>query len=124
MANMSEVKICTTKEGLKAMKDFVNVKLEGSTQKGIYNLLETLEKNFVLQDKNFIVFGWDRIKWYEGLFDDVDAVVDSLDHLTSLNIPYQFIRIGEEFGDVSQRDNISDNYFPWMNIDTVISYEV
>lgn len=48
------------------------------------------------------------IKWYES-FEEVKHFMDSLEILKEQNIPYSFIRIGEDSGDIEHKSNWTDD---------------
>ena len=45
------------------------------------------------------------IKWYEGTFEEVDKFIEAMNELDDNDIPYSFIRIGEEIDDIECRKN-------------------
>lgn len=58
---------------------------------------------FFEESDGCVVFGWDYIKWYEGLLADVDNVADALNEINECGLPYEFCRIGESWDDIEFR---------------------
>lgn len=76
MGYRSEVKIVTTREGYDQMCERVDTLSEGL---GTSPLMGSCRKpDFFEESDGCVVFGWDYIKWYEGLFADVSNVADAL----------------------------------------------
>lgn len=93
MGYRSEVKIATTCEGYDQMCKRVDALSEGS---GTSPLMGSRRKpDFFEESDGCVVFGWDYIKWYEGLLADVDNVADALNEINECGLPYEFCRIGE-----------------------------
>lgn len=49
------------------------------------------------------------MKWYEGTFKDVDNFMKTLELLKAQDIPYSFIRIGEDINDIVHDCNWTDD---------------
>lgn len=76
MGYRSEVKIATTREGYDQMCERVDALSEGL---GTSPLMGSCRQpDFFEESDGCVVFGWDYIKWYEGLLADVDNVADAL----------------------------------------------
>ena len=43
---------------------------------------------------------WNDIKWYEGSYDEVDAIMDGLNKILNEGYSYRYYRVGEEYGDI------------------------
>ena len=56
----------------------------------------------------FYKIEFDDIKWYES-FEEVKHFMDSLEILQEQDIPYSFIRIGEDSGDIEHKVNYTDD---------------
>ena len=101
MGYRSEVKIATTREGYDQMCERVDALSEGS---GTSPLMGSRRKpDFFEESDGCVVFGWDYIKWYEGLLADVDNVADALNEINECGLPYEFCRIGESWDDIEFR---------------------
>lgn len=58
--------------------------------------------------EDYLCFGFDWVKWYD-TYKDVSLFMEVLEVANKRGIDWQFIRIGEEFGDI---DNLnSDNFY-------------
>lgn len=57
----------------------------------------------------FYKISFDDVKWYEGTFKEVDNFMLALDVLKEQDIPYSFIRIGEETDDIVHDCNWTDD---------------
>lgn len=99
MGYLSNVRITTSCEGYKELEAFVS---KGSSE-FIANLLEDGIPDIFEVGNNEVYFGWDSIKWYEQ-FDDIKLIVKGLNHLERLGYSYNFIRSGEEYGDIEKVD--------------------
>lgn len=111
MGYMSEVRIRTTKEGYEVMKKFVENYIKEKELKGTdWNLLEHAIKT---EMEGIITLDWNYIKWYEGIdgYEDVNAIMKSLDELSDKDIDYQYMRIGEENDDIDERWSINNGSF-------------
>lgn len=66
-----------------------------------YNLLNQTGYKKEVGDE--ITIGWNYVKWYEGDYEDVNAIMYSLGKLSEADLPYHYIRIGEEYDDIDER---------------------
>lgn len=57
----------------------------------------------------FYRISFDDIKWYEGTFKEVDTFMKGLEILTTQDIPYSFIRLGEDTDDIEHKVNWTDD---------------
>ena len=57
----------------------------------------------------FYKISFDDVKWYEGTFKDVDNFMEALELLKKQDIPYSFIRLGEETDDIVHDCNWTDD---------------
>jgi len=111
MGYRSDVRIRTTKEGYEVMKKFVENYIKEKELKGTdWNLLEHVIKT---EMEGIITLDWNYIKWYEGIdgYEDVNAIMKSLDILDEKGIDYQYMRIGEEYDDIDERWSINNGSF-------------
>lgn len=115
MGYRSDVRIRTTKEGLeimeKSIKKYIKENVKEEKLKGYdYNLLNSAEKTETTES---ITLDWESVKWYEDIdgYEDVDAIMYSLDMLEEEDIDYQYIRIGEEIDDIDERWCINNDSF-------------
>ncbi|WP_165046340.1 hypothetical protein [Adlercreutzia sp. ZJ138] len=81
------------------------------------------QPEFYEEDSDCVVFGWDSIKWYDGLFADVTNVTDALDKLEEGGIPYEFCRIGESWEDIEFR-TVGNNDELTMHVEPSVYIEV
>ena len=107
----SRVKIMISKEGYNLLKSTC---IEAN--KFARELIENTDELKI--EDNFVLIGWDDIRWYRGL-KDVEVVFDVLDKLDKLinedsskldNYFYKVIEI-EENGCISEETNDSDGEF-------------
>lgn len=54
------------------------------------------------ENKNWIKFGWEYLKWYYPEFEEVKLIQD---FITSRK-HFHFLRVGEDYGDVQEIDNL------------------
>lgn len=120
MGYRSEVRIATTREGYDLMCDRIDSISEGHDS---YPLMGSdREPEFFDEENGTVVFGWDNIKWYVGLFCDVTNVVKALGELDEQEIPYEFCRIGESWDDIEfttsgENDELALHIEPSVAID-------
>ena len=116
MGYLSDIRVMTNLEGFEKMQDRIWDLVNEKDKKG-----ERLNNRQVLfpiwgQDpqeffdfydaqEEYLCFGVDAIKWYGGTVDLFEEMLDSLVD----EVPWQFIRIGEEFGDAE--NSASDVFF-------------
>ena len=109
-----DVRIRTTKEGYEVMKNFVEKYIKENVSEDAqgldWNLLNSAE---ITETGNSITLDWENIKWYNGIdgYQDVDAIMKSLDELSDKDIDYQYMRIGEENNDIDEIWNINNHSF-------------
>lgn len=114
MGYRSDVRIRTTKEGYEVMKNFVEKYIKENVSEDAqgldWNLLNSAE---ITETGNSITLDWENIKWYNGIdgYQDVDAIMKSLDELSDKDIDYQYMRIGEENNDIDEIWNINNHSF-------------
>ena len=130
MGYRSNVRIMTNLEGFETMQDII---WELANEK-------RLASNYVLfpehgadpenyfdhydAQEDYLCFGLDWVKWYDG-YEDSDLFTDMLDVANERGVDWQFIRTGEEYGDVE--DFSSDNFYdneslPYMGVSMAIDY--
>lgn len=115
MGYRSDIRIRTTKEGYEVMKKFIEKYIKENMNeenlKGYdYNLLKSAE---ITEAEDSVTLDWNSLKWYEGIqgYEDVDAIMYSLDELSDKDIDYQYMRIGEEIDDIDERWCINNDSF-------------
>ena len=121
MGYRSEVKIVTTREGYDQMCERVDTLSEGL---GTSPLMGSCRKpDFFEESDGCVVFGWDYIKWYEGLFADVSNVADALSEIDECGLPYEFCRIGESWDDIEFRTSCNNDELAlkWVLVNVGIS---
>ncbi len=101
MGYRSDIRIVVSNDGFEELKKFVKQYLKENDED--YNLLESLDVN--KKGKNQYYLGWNSLKWYEGSYKDVDAIMEGLEHLEEQNYSYRYMRIGED------REDYDDRYF-------------
>lgn len=114
MGYRSDVRIRTTKEGYEVMKNFVEKYIKENVSEDAqgldWNLLNSAE---ITETGNSITLDWKNIKWYNGIdgYQDVDAIMKSLDELSDKDIDYQYMRIGEENNDIDEKWSVNNGSF-------------
>lgn len=93
MGYRSQVYLKTTTEGYLVIKKF-NDSIEVEDHKPLGGA--TVQKTA----SGFYKISFDDVKWYEGTFKDVDNFMEALELLKKQDIPYSFIRLGEETTDI------------------------
>lgn len=115
MGYRSDIRIRTTAEGYEVMKKFVEKYIEEKVpqeKRNVYdyNLLKAAIKT---EMSGIITLDWNYMKWYEGEmgYEDVTAIMKSLDELSEKDIDYQYMRIGEEIDDIDERWKVNNDSF-------------
>lgn len=129
MGYRSDVRIVVSRNGYKKFKKYVEEHIEkyknriapdsiSAISNYDYNLLNSLDVSKISPDKKEVYFGWDSLKWYDG-YEDVDAIMDSLNRLAENGYGYGYTRIGESSDDIeelhsecSSKDGIDYIYVP------------
>ena len=121
MGYRSEVKIVTTREGYDQMCERVDTLSEGL---GTSPLMGSCRKpDFFEESDGCVVFGWDYIKWYEGLFADVSNVADALSEIDECGLPYEFCRIGESWDDIEFRPSCNNDELA-LHVEPSVAIEI
>lgn len=102
MGYRSQVAVKTTSEGFAIIQ-----KRESEQPDEELKLLKLAESIRVTPTGNYRI-DWDWIKWYEG-YDNIKYFIESLDKLEELDIPYSFVRIGEDANDIEHKCNWTDD---------------
>ena len=123
MGYRSEVRVMTDLEGFETMQEIafeikkrdniadhmILFPMAGQDPDAFFDYYDAQE--------DYLCFGFDWVKWYED-YKDVSLFMDILEVANERGVDWQFIRIGEEFGDI---DNLnSDNFY--NNNPTVVMY--
>ena len=70
-----------------------------------------------------MVFGWDSIKWYDGMLADVTNVSDALSEIADAGIPYEFCRIGESWDDI-EFSTANENDSLALHVESSVAIEI
>ncbi len=98
MGYRSDVGIAVSREGYNRICKRVD---ELSERRDTYLLIGMKRKpEFVEEEGDSVVFGWDWVKWYEGMYADVTNVMTALAEIGADDLPYEFCRVGEEYDDI------------------------
>lgn len=101
MGYRSQVYLKTTTEGWLVIKQF-NDKIENPEHRPLYGADISRTKS------GFYKITFDDVKWYDSYI-EVENFYDALDLLEEQDIPYSFIRLGEDTGDVEHKYNWTDD---------------
>ena len=114
MGYRSEIRVMTNLEGFETMQE---IAFEIKERDNIANHMilfpivgQDPDAFFDYYDaqEDYLCFGFDWVKWYD-TYKDVSLFMEVLEVANKRGIDWQFIRIGEEFGDI---DNLnSDNFY-------------
>ena len=114
----SKIRVVTTLEGFKAMREIAFEIAKKNSIPRVTILFpdpETEEEEFYdycATWKDCFCFGLDWIKWYDN-YKYVSLFMDTLKVANERGIDWQFVRIGEEFEDI---ENISSDNFCANNL--------
>lgn len=119
MGYRSDIRIVTSKDGFKKLKEFVIKYLEEKKlDTKEYNLLDSMDVK--AEGKEQVYFGWNWMKWYEGDYPEVDSIMEGINHLGEKEYSYRYMRIGESYDDIEEqsydgeKDNEIDLEYPNM----------
>lgn len=98
MSSYSQVYLKTTTEGYIILKRLDNSITKTSDK--------PLNKAIIQRTASgFYKISFDDIKWYEGTYENVENFMKGLELLKKQDIPYSFIRLGEEVWDIVHEYN-------------------
>lgn len=102
MGYRSQVYLKTTTEGWLVLKKF-----NDSIKNPDHRPLQYAE--IQRTPTGFYKVYFDDIKWYEGSFPEVDNFMNGLEKLEEQDIPYSFIRLGEDTSDIEHKRNWTED---------------
>ena len=102
MGYRSQVYLKTTTEGFLVIKRF-NDSIENKEHRPLYGA--DVNKT----ESGFYKISFDDVKWYEGSYPEVDNFMHALDLLEEQEIPFSYVRLGEETNDIEHRCNWTDD---------------
>ena len=105
MGYRSDVRIVVSKEGFRELREYVEresakVRSQKPDSDYSWNLLECTDS--IRTDGDQFLISWNDIKWYDGCYEDVDIIVDGLEHLNNEGYGYRFYRVGESYDDIEE----------------------
>lgn len=112
MGYYSDTRIMVSKKGYeeleKYVKYYVKDKKPELTEEQLvdYNLLCNTDVFKTLEKQVYI--GWNSLKWYQGSYIDVDAIMKGLYHLADSGYSYRYARLGESYDDYEELSNDGD----------------
>lgn len=133
MGYWSNVRIITTPNGLAEMR---KIACELAAQRGLANdmiLIPNVDGtttgcalDFFDKDDyhDYVCFGFNDIKWYEGHYPDVSLVMDTLKIADESDVYWQFVRIGEDNDDneILYSSTVNNGHVPYINIQRDFTY--
>lgn len=123
MGYRSEVRIATTREGYDALLEIMDLKNESASVE--YPLVGSdVKPDYFEEEGDAVVFGWDAVKWHDGLFREVNDVIEALTGMAANGHPYEFCRIGESWDDIefsvaNENDSLALHVEPSVAIEIV-----
>ena len=122
MGYRSGVKIATTREGYNALLGIMDHKNESAFVD--YPLIGTdIKPGYFEEENGTVVFGWDSIKWYDGLFREVDNLIEALAEIADNGYPYELCRIGESWDDI-EFSTANDNETLSLHVEPSVAIEI
>lgn len=121
MGYYSDIKLITTREGWAKLDEAVR-KVVDSEYLAENNYLTDSTRIVPLNGGEFVLAEWEGIQWEEYRFPEVRVFMDTLLHLDD-DIPYEFMRVGEDYNDVVYYHNSSNYDMPTLRIDVKIEVE-
>lgn len=121
MGYRSDVRIATTREGYERICRCVDELAQDSE---IEQLIGTkVSPHHFEEYAGSVVFGWDFVKWYVGVLDDVTNVTKALSELATHGIPYEFCRIGENWDDV-EYESCDENWDLALHVEPESTFNI
>lgn len=122
MGYLSDVKLITTKEGWERIKK--EISRVGAEEE--YSLISGVGDPIC--DGKYVLAEWDDVKWYEGHNEEVDAIMRELGRFDAEHIPYQYLRVGEDWEDYERLseecyDNPEYDDMPYLTLKREIEVE-
>lgn len=108
MGYYSDVKLITTKEGWERIQREVK---QAAPDGWTYTAGD--EDATPIMGGKYVLVEHEDIKWYEDQFPEVEAFMRELKRFDAEHIPYEFMRVGEDWGDneyYCERDWKSNKY--------------
>lgn len=99
MGYYSDVKLITTKKGW-ARLDAAVCKAEGITKENEQDNHWLTDHTHYVEGKGYVLAEWNNIKWYDWGDNAVGVLMRELNALYLDDIPFEFMRTGEEYEDV------------------------
>lgn len=101
MGYYSDVKVITTKEGWERLDKAVR-KAMGITAKNEKKSYWLTDQNHykLLKKGKYVLAEWKDVKWYDWGTTDVSTFMQELHNLGEDDIPYEFMRVGEDYDDI------------------------
>lgn len=129
MGYRSDIRVMTDIDGFEKMQE---IAWELKEEKNLDDWLVLFPKqgqdpdnffDYYDAQKDYLCFGLDWVKWYDN-YQDVALFMEVLKVANDNGAKWQFIRVGEEFGDVENEssDNFYDNPVAVMGVKTEIVY--
>lgn len=119
MGYYSDIKLITTKEGWKKLEQATSkVRSKDDTAYWVTSEAEVM----TLCDGKYALAEWNSVKWYEGNMTDVDVLMATLKTFDDQNIPYDYMRTGEEYDDFDRQygdANWADDYKDMPHLELV-----
>lgn len=103
MGYRSDVYLKTTTEGYIVLKR-LDDSIENPEHKPLQYACEIMRT-----PSGFYKIKFEDIKWYEGTYPEVDNFMNGLDELVKHDIPYSYIRIGEDTSDIEHKNNWTED---------------
>lgn len=97
MGYRSDVKLITTKEGWERLQEVERVSLPPDSAP------YTDDENMCLLMNQYVLLELESVKWNDTFDSQVQAIMATLDSFDQQGIPYQFMRLGEDWEDVEYR---------------------
>lgn len=105
MGYYSDVKCVTTREGWRKLSEAVQKVAKDNDE-----LLTEQGDPVEVVNGKYILAEWEYVKWYDDQFKDIEAFMQALRNLENDDIPYRFMRIGENYHDVEFIDYDGENW--------------
>lgn len=103
MGYRSDVKCITTKKGFELIDKLVRKASGVTDEDSEYWLTDEFSREELMQGK-YMLLQYEDIKWYSN-DTAVCAFEEALERLDARDIPYQFVRVGEDYTDIEWREN-------------------
>lgn len=120
----SLIRIVTTLKGFNIIKDFVANKLSNIPDYVGTSYMDSIDEKIESIEEDYVIFGWDWVKFRE-YWPDARAILDSLDYLDEINVPYRYRKMDDGYcDDIDSVDSENSDNLPEIYTFVKFTYDI